>query len=31
MGLEITWPSGAANESERGPKDFSAKAAAGDE
>jgi serine/threonine protein kinase len=31
MGLEITWPSGAANKSERGPKDFSAKAAAGDE
>jgi hypothetical protein len=31
MGLEITWPSGAAHKSERGPKDFSAKAAAGDE
>ena len=31
MGLEVTWPSGAALKSERGPKDFSAKAAAGDE
>jgi serine/threonine protein kinase len=31
MGLEITWPSGAAHKSERGPKDFSAKAAARDE